>query len=366
MKRTPLYNHHCKLEAKIIDFGGWELPLQYSGIIAEHQAVRRCAGLFDVSHMGEITVKGKYATGFIQKVITNDISRMIDLQARYSPMCFPDGGTADDILVYRFSSDHYLLVVNAGNTESDFDWLNENNDVGAELQNVSDQYAQLALQGPKAEEILQKLTKISLSEIQFFHFHPSVRIEGVTLLLSRTGYTGEDGFELYMPSDDAPLIWDLIMEAGEDIGLVPAGLGARDTLRFEAALPLYGHELSREITPLEAGLGLFVKTDKEYFIGKDILKLQKEQGVKRKLVGFEMIDRGVPRSHYEVCCSGRSVGFVTSGSYSPSLDKNTGLALVETDYALEGTELEIIIRNRPFRAIVVKKPFYKKSYKNKG
>ncbi len=363
LKRTPLYEIHRSLGGKLIDFGGWELPVQYSGIIEEHQQVRSAAGLFDVSHMGEITVKGKDAEKFLQKLITNDISNAKDFQVVYSPVCYPEGGSVDDLLVYKYNSSDYLLVVNASNTDKDFAWMLENAEGGVELENVSAAYAQIAIQGPKAETILQRLTDSDLGEIRFYHFKPEVRIAGVSTIVSRTGYTGEDGFEIYLPSEYAAPVWEKLMEAGKEDGLMPAGLGARDTLRFEAALPLYGQEISRDISPLEAGLGRFVKLEKEDFIGKAALVAQKERGIPRKLAGFEMLDRGIPRSHYEVQAEGAFIGFVTTGSYSPSLAKNIGLALVDSAFAAEGTVFDILVRGKALKGKVTKIPFYSKKYK---
>ncbi|NLX77963.1 MAG: glycine cleavage system aminomethyltransferase GcvT [Clostridiaceae bacterium] len=362
MKRTPLYDKHCELGGKIIDFNGWALPVQYSGIIEEHRQVRNAAGLFDVSHMGEIIVEGPDATGFIQKIITNDISKTRDFRVVYSPMCYPDGGVVDDILIYKYSDEFYLLIVNASNTEKDYDWLSQNIEGKATIRNVSDYYAQLALQGPESEKILQKLVDIDLKGLKFFNFAPEVEIAGHKAVISRSGYTGEDGFEIYIKSDYANELWDALMQAGKDCGLVPAGLGARDTLRFEVALPLYGHEISPDITPLEAGLDRFVKLDKENFIGKDALIEQKSTGVKRKIAGFEMVDRGVPRAQYDILADGKKIGFVTSGSYSPSLEKNLGIALLETAYAEPGTEVDIAIRNRALKARITVLPFYTKKY----
>ncbi|NJD01730.1 MAG: glycine cleavage system aminomethyltransferase GcvT [Ruminiclostridium sp.] len=363
LKRTPLYEIHRSLGGKLIDFGGWELPVQYSGILEEHQQVRSAAGLFDVSHMGEITVKGRDAEKFLQKLITNDISHTKDFQVMYSPVCYSDGGIVDDLLVYKYNSGNYLLVVNAANTDKDFTWMLQNLEDEVELENVSAAYAQIAIQGPKAEAVLQKLTDFQLDKIRFYHFIPDVVIAGVNTITSRTGYTGEDGFEIYLPAKYAVLVWEKLMEAGKEDGLAPAGLGARDTLRFEAALPLYGHEISEDISPLEAGLGKFVKLDKKEFIGKKALANQKEKGIPRKLAGFEMLDRGIPRSHYDVQADGASIGFVTTGSYSPTLAKNIGLALLDSAFAAEGTVIDIIIRGRALKGKVSTIPFYSKKYK---
>lgn len=362
MKKTPLYEKHVQLKGKIIDFGGWALPVEYSGIIPEHEAVRTKAGIFDVSHMGEITVKGEDSEKFLQMVLTNDISSLNNNQIAYTTMCYPHGGVVDDLLVYKYSSTDYLLVVNASNTEKDFNWLKENLFGDTEVLNVSGNYAQIALQGPLAQTILQKVTKKDLNEIDFYYFSDNVHVGNIKALVSRTGYTGEDGFEIYFDSNKAEEMWDILLEAGND-RIMPAGLGARDTLRFEASLPLYGHELDENITPLEAGLGFCVKLNKENFIGRESLAKQKAEGLKRKLVGFEMIDRGIPRSNYEVYAEGRKIGYVTTGSFSPTLKKNIGLALINSEYTKEGTEIEIKIRNKNLKAGVIKKPFYTKRYK---
>ncbi len=363
MKRTPLYEKHVALGGRMIDFGGWELPVQYQGIIKEHEQVRAAAGLFDVSHMGEITVKGPDAQRFIQCMVTNDISGAQDLQAVYSPMCYENGGVVDDLLIYRMGEEDYLLIVNAANTDKDYEWLCRNVTGQVELRNVSDEYAQLAVQGPNAERILQRLCDKPLEYVKFYRFRTDVRVASVSGIVSRTGYTGEDGFELYLPAVEATSVWDALLEAGKGDGLVPAGLGARDTLRFEVALPLYGHELSDSISPLEAGLGMFVKLDKEEFIGKEALAAQKAAGLKRRVVGFEMTECGIPRAQMDVQKDGALVGFVTSGGFAPSVGKNLGLALVDIACAAEGTELEIIIRDKPVNAQVVGKPFYSKKYK---
>lgn len=360
--RTPLYEEHIKTGGKMVDFHGWELPVQYGGIIQEHEAVRNAAGLFDVSHMGELLVEGRDAGEFIQGMITNDISNTKDGQAVYSPMCYPDGGTVDDLIVYRRDAGHYFIVVNASNTEKDYRWLLDNRKGQTVIKNVSDQYAQLALQGPESQAILRELTDFSLEDLAFFRFSDEVEVGGVKVLLSRSGYTGEDGFELYAPASDAVRLWRRLMEAGREYGLVPVGLGARDTLRFEAALPLYGQELSEDISPLEAGLGRFVKLDKKDFTGMEPLAGQQKAGVPRRLVGFEMVERGVPRSWYEVCFNGKSIGYVTSGNYSPTLKKNLGMALVETSYAVLDGALDIIIRDRAIKARIIKLPFYNKKY----
>jgi len=361
LKRTPLFPVYAKYGAKTIDFGGWELPVQFAGITQEHEAVRNRAGLFDVSHMGEVEVKGSGALAYLQRMTTNDVSKLETGQAQYSVMCYPDGGTVDDLLVYKLAEDHYLLVINASNIDKDVAWLQEHVSGDVQLTNVSPQTAQLAIQGPLAESILQKLTGTDLSAIGFFRFAQDVKLAGIPALVSRTGYTGEDGFEIYLAAEQAVALWDAILEAGKDEGLLPCGLGARDTLRFEARLPLYGQELSKEISPIEAGIGFAVKTDKTVpFIGQDVLKAQKENGAPRKLVGIEMIDRGIPRTHYPVYAGDELIGEVTTGTQSPTLKKNVGLALLKTAYTALGTEVEVEIRGKRLKAVVVATPFYKR------
>jgi len=361
LKKTPLYGMHEKYGGKIIDFGGWALPVQYSGIIEEHRAVRSDAGLFDVSHMGEIEVRGPQALELVNYLITNNATRLSVDQVLYSPMCYPDGGVVDDLLVYRLAADHLLLVVNAGNADKDWAWIREHAEpYQVELTNKSVDTAQLALQGPKAELILQGLTDLDLSRINYFWFKQLVPVAGIECLVSRTGYTGEDGFELYCAAESGPELWEVVMEAGADHGLVPVGLGARDTLRFEACMPLYGQELTAETNPLEAKLGYFVDLDKDDFIGKDALVQARESGLQKRLVGFEVMGRGIPRTHYPILKDGQVIGEVTSGSYAPSLDKNVGLGYVPPEFRKWGTEIKIRIRNREADARVVKTPFYKR------
>lgn len=360
LSRTPLHPIYEKYGGKTIDFGGWELPVQFAGIKQEHETVRTKAGLFDVSHMGEFIVKGPDATGFLQVVTTNDLSKLKDHQAQYSFMCYPDGGTVDDLLVYKFTNDHYMLVVNAANREKDFEWLQNHMQGEVSLDDVSDQTALLALQGPSALTILEKLTDEPIAGLQPFSFIPGGRIGEITAIISRTGYTGEDGFELYLDHADAVALFERLMEAGAVEGLQPIGLGARDTLRFEARLPLYGQELSPAITPIEAGMGFAVKIQKEVdFIGKGPLTVQKQQGASRKTVGIEMIDRGIPRSHYPILDhTGEPIGEVTSGTQSPTLKKNVGIALLDAAYADMDSEVWVEIRGKKLRAKVVSLPFY--------
>ncbi|MFC0296942.1 glycine cleavage system aminomethyltransferase GcvT [Geobacillus jurassicus] len=362
LKRTPLFSVYARHGAKMIEFGGWEMPVQFSSIKEEHEAVRTHAGLFDVSHMGEIIVRGRGSLAFLQKLMTNDVAKLRPGRAQYTLMCNENGGTVDDLLIYQKAEDDYLLVVNAANTEKDFAWLSEHNDEGVELQDVSAETAQLALQGPAAERVLQRLTDFDLSTLRPFSFADGVEVSGVKALVSRTGYTGEDGFELYCQAKDAVALWDAILTAGAEDGVLPCGLGARDTLRFEACLPLYGQELSESISPLEAGLGFAVKTEKATpFIGQAALKRQKEAGPPRRLVGIEMIDKGIPRQGYRVFAGGEEVGVVTTGTQSPTLKKNIGLALVKADAAAVGREIEVDIRGRRLKANIVPTPFYKRT-----
>jgi len=362
-KKTPLYDEHIKLGGKIVDYAGWFLPVQYEGLIKEHEAVRKDAGMFDVSHMGEIMVKGKDALDYLQYLLTNDISSMGDDQVLYSLMCYPDGGVVDDLLVYRYGQEEYLLVVNAANTEKDFKWMIDNKkDFNIIIENISNQVGEIALQGPKSEKILQKLTDYDLSSIKYFHLKRDIEISGVKCMVSRTGYTGEDGFEIFASPEDIVIIWNKLLEIGKEDGLKPAGLGARDTLRFEAAMPLYGHEISEEVNPLEGGLKFAVKFEKEVdFIGKEPLKKQWEEGLRRKVVGFEMLERGIPREGYEVYKNGKKIGYVTTGYLSPTLNKNIGNALIDIDEAKLGNQIDIMIRNKPVKAKIISRKFLKNS-----
>jgi aminomethyltransferase len=361
LKRTPFYEAHAKAGAKLIDFGGWEMPVQYAGILEEHRTVRTKAGLFDVSHMGEIDVRGPQAIDMVNKLVTNDVTKLADGQILYTPMCYPEGGIVDDLLVYRHDQEHLLLVVNASNTDKDFAWIEEvAKQFSVEVKNISPETAQLALQGPFAERILQRICDIDLSQLKYYWFTYG-NINGVNCLISRTGYTGEDGFEFYFSPEGGEKIWDAVIKEGQPEGIQPIGLGARDTLRFEARLPLYGNELGQDITPLEAGIGIFVKLDKPDFIAKAALAAQKSQGIPRKLVGFEMIDRGIPRSHYPLALNGEEIGFVTSGSFSPTLEKNIGLGLIKTELAQIGNEIEVVVRGKGLKAKIIPTPFYKHS-----
>lgn len=361
LKRTPLFEVYKEYGGKTIDFGGWELPVQFSSIKEEHEAVRTRAGLFDVSHMGEVEVKGTDSLNYLQKIVTNDVSVLKNGGAQYTAMCYENGGTVDDLLVYKLEDDHYLLVINASNIEKDYQWLEDHIEGDVQLENLSEKTAQLAIQGPAAEQILQKITAgTDLSEIGFFKFQNEVVLNDKKALVSRTGYTGEDGFEVYCDAKDAAVLWKEILSAGKEEGILPCGLGARDTLRFEANLALYGQELSPDISPLEAGIGFAVKLKKDAnFLGKEALKKQKEQGIPRKLVGIEMIDRGIPRHGYLVFKGDIRIGEVTTGTQSPTLKKNIGLALIQTAYAKLEQELEVEIRGKRLKAKVIPTPFYK-------
>jgi aminomethyltransferase len=360
-KKTPLYDVHLASGAKVIEFGGWLMPVQYSGILEEHRAVRTAAGLFDVSHMGEVAVSGPEADAFINCLVTNDISPLHINQAMYSPMCYPDGTVVDDLLIYRLGEQEYLLVINAGNIEKDLAWIQQQADgFQLELKNLSAVMAQLALQGPKAAHILQTLVSSDLQTLKYYWFWQGMNIHGISCLISRTGYTGEDGFELYCPAEAAPALWQILLQAGAEYGLIPVGLGARDTLRFESALPLYGHELSDQITPLEAGLDMFVKLTKAGFTGSEALAAQKQTGITRKIVGLEMTGRGIARAGYTCVAGGKTIGTVTSGSFAPTIGKNLALALLDIDYIQPGIAIGVEIRGGVVDAVVVKKPFYRR------
>ncbi|WP_431029837.1 glycine cleavage system aminomethyltransferase GcvT [Lysinibacillus sp. LZ02] len=357
LKRTPLFDAYSKYGGKTIDFGGWELPVQFSSIKEEHDAVRNRAGLFDVSHMGEIFVEGPDAQAFLQKLLSNDISKIQIGGAQYSAMCYESGGVVDDLLTYRLDENRYLLCVNAANIEKDYDWMVAQQFGDVTITNQSNSYAQIALQGPLAEEVLQQLTSENLSDIKYFKFKENVEITGHPVLVSRSGYTGEDGFELYGTPEAIIALWDKILA---DERVVPAGLGARDTLRFETCLPLYGQELSKDISPLEAGIGFAVKLNTD-FIGRDALAKQKEEGLSRKVVGIEMVGKGIPRHGYKVLKDGTEIGEVTTGTQSPMTKRNIGLALIDTKFTEIGTALEIEIRGKLVPAVVVETPFYKRT-----
>jgi aminomethyltransferase len=358
LHRTPLYAEHVALNAKIVPFAGYEMPVQYpAGITAEHQAVRNAAGLFDVSHMGEFIVRGDRALEFVQHVTTNDASRIEVGQAQYSTLCNEQGLLLDDLLVYRFP-DHYMLVVNGSNREKDWAWVSRfGGDFAVELEDRTDDIALLALQGPRAQAILARLTDHDLDSIRYYRFAEGT-VDGTPMIISRTGYTGEDGFELYVGADDAPALWRRLLEVGKEDGLLPTGLGCRDSLRLEMGYALYGNDLDEARTPLEAGLAWVTKLDKGDFVGRDALRRQKEEGVKVRLAGFKLRERGFPRHGYPVEFNGERSGEVTSGTMSPTLGYGVGLAYVPVAAAKPGTEIGIVIRDRAVPAEVVRPPFH--------
>ncbi|HAC14584.1 MAG TPA: glycine cleavage system aminomethyltransferase GcvT [Bacteroidetes bacterium] len=364
LKRTAFYDIHSAIGAKLIDFGGFEMPVQYAGILKEHQAVRERAGIFDVSHMGEIMVRGPKALDLIQFATVNDASKLTPGKIQYSAMCYEDGGIVDDLLVYCITLDEYLLVVNASNKEKDLAWITSLNEkIGAELEDISEQTCLLAVQGPKSIEILQKLTQINLSEITYYTFEIGEFAGFEDVILSATGYTGEKGFEIYFDSRkvDPAVIWNSIMSAGSGFGLEPAGLGARDTLRLEMGFALYGNDISSQTTTLEAGLGWITKLDKGNFCGREALLSQKDSGVTKRLVGFKTDDRrAIPRSHYILKDdSGNEIGEVTSGGQSPNLGIGIGMGYVISEFAKIDTKINVEIRGKAFPAIVTKPPFIK-------
>lgn len=358
-KRTPLYEEHVRLGAKVIPFAGYLMPVNYpAGIVAEHNAVRQRAGLFDVSHMGELEIRGGDALGLVQQVVTNDVSTMTIGQCQYSVITQEDGTAVDDCIVYRFP-DHYMIVVNASNQDKDREWIRKFAPrFGTQVIDRGPETALLALQGPAAQKIFESLTDIDLDALQYYHFAEG-QVLGGPALVSRTGYTGEDGFEIFVPNDAVVALWRRILEAGQPEGILPIGLGARDSLRLEVGYALYGNDIDDKHTPLEAGLGWVTKLDKGDFNGRAVLLKQKEQGIKQRLVGFEMKERGFPRHGYTVRWSGQDAGTVTSGILSPSLDKGVGLAYVPVEAARPGTEIQIVIRDKAIPAEVVRPPFYK-------
>lgn len=365
LKTTPLHDLHVELGARMMAFGGFDMPVQYTSIIEEHMVVREAAGLFDVSHMGEIVVSGSKAFDFVQRLVTNDTAKLYDGRAMYTVMCQPDGGIVDDLIVYRLSEEEYMLVVNAANIEKDFGWMRENNPMGATLRNESAETALLALQGPEAFAIAGHLTDESLDELKFYHFKklpPGAFLGCERAILSHTGYTGERGLEIYCEAEKAVTVWEAVMDAGEGHGLQPAGLGARDTLRLEAGYCLYGNDITEDTNPLEAGLGWVVKLDKGDFIGREALQQVKEEGPSHKLVGFVMEERGIPRHDQAILDpEGHEIGVVTSGSQSPILEEGIGLGYVPNDpvYTEPGSRLAIRSRGRPRMARVQKPPFHK-------
>lgn len=359
LKRTPLYEKHVAAGAKMVPFAGWEMPVQYTGVLDEHRAVREAVGLFDVSHMGEVIVRGPDAEAYLQRMTPNDVAQLTPGRAQYSGLLTENGTYIDDLLVYRLAPAQFLVVVNAANSEKDFAWMESHRDGSVEIENASDQYALLALQGPRAASVLSSLVDPAVLELKYYRFTRGV-VGDEAALISRTGYTGEDGFELYVAPDVAPQIWDQLVEAGIPQGLNLAGLGARDTLRLEAGMALYGHEIDDTTTPLEAGLEWVVKLEGDDFIGRGALLEQKRAGISRKLVGFELVDRGIAREGCRVIAAGREVGKVTSGSFSPTLQKSVGMAYVPLELVEPGCEVEIEVRGKLRAARIVALPFYRR------
>ncbi len=357
LKTTPFAELHRRLGARMVPFAGWNMPIQFAGVIEEHRCVREHAGLFDVSHMGEIEIRGKDAGSLLQRLVTNDVESLEDGAILYTVMCYENGGVVDDLLVHRFREDHYFLCVNAANTDKDFDWIqNTARDFQAETENISDRIAQLAVQGPQSVALLQTLSSLPLDGVRYYHFEKG-KIHNYDCMISRTGYTGEDGFELYTDADGAQGLAEAILQAGKPFGIQPVGLGARDTLRLEMGYALYGNDITAETTPLEAGLGWVVKLKKGPFTGHAALVQQKQEGIEKKLVGFKLLERGVPRPHYKVLKDGKLVGEVTSGTFSPSLNVGIGLCYVSKEHSEVGSRLDIEIRNQRTPAEIVKPPF---------
>ena len=364
LKQTPLNAAHRRLGGRMVEFGGWDMPVQYpAGTVEEHLSTRTRAGLFDVSHMGEIEVRGADAIAFVNRLCSNDAAKLVDGQAQYSALTTPAGTVVDDLLVYRFGPEYLMLVVNASTTGKDWDWINAHRaGASVELRNRSADFCQIALQGPEARRILQQLTETPLDEIKYYHFREG-EVDNVPAIISRTGYTGEDGFEVYAAAEEAERLWNKILDAGgygTSNGVMPCGLAARNTLRLEAAMALYGHEIDETTTLLEAGLGWICKLNKGDFIGRERLARQKEEGIRRKLVGFEVTERGIARDGQDVLIGGERAGRVTSGSPAPFLKKNIGLAYVPIEHASEGQEIQIDVRGRAVGARIVKTPFYKR------
>jgi len=356
-KKTPFYDLHVKHGAKIVEFAGHLMPIQYQGIVEEHRRVRSSVGLFDLSHMGEFLLTGKGAQAFLQKVTVNDVSKIQTFQVQYSCMCYPDGGIVDDLLVYKLP-EYWMLVVNAANIDKDFAWLQQNKFGDVKLENKSDATALLAIQGPRAEKVAAKLTPYELGRMKYY-WAGFGEFGGEKILFSRTGYTGEDGFELYLPPGLAPRMWELAWQAGKEFEVEPIGLGARDSLRLEMKYMLYGNDIDQTTNPLEAGLAWIVKPDKGDFIGRKAIIEAQQNGLKRKLVAFEMLEKSFPRQHYAIAKQGRKIGDVTSGAFSPSLEKGIGLGYVESQYSQLGSLFDIQIRDKSYPAQAVKPPFWK-------
>jgi len=360
LRKTPLNEVHRATGARMVDFGGWDMPVQYSGILDEHNAVRTAVGLFDVSHMGEIEVRGPEALALIQFVTTNNAARLQRGQVQYSGLLYEHGGFVDDILVHKVNDDEFFICVNASNQDKDFEHIRSHNRWNCTVENAGSRYAQLAIQGPRALATLQKLTRVDLSAIRYYWFTDG-EVSSEPARIARTGYTGEDGFEIYVTPERAVARWHELIDAGRENGIKPIGLGARNTLRLEAKMALYGHEIDASITPLEADLAWIVKFDKGEFTGKAALERQQSEGVKRKLVGFEMRGRGIARDGYEVRLNGSPAGWVTSGGPAPALNRNIGLCYLPAEHARAGVAIDILVRNQPVEAVTVPTPFYKRA-----
>ncbi len=360
MKQVPLNHVHEALGAKMVPFAGFNMPVQYEGVNIEHETVRNGVGVFDVSHMGLFKISGENALALVQRVTSNDASTMVDGKAQYSYLPNEKGGIVDDIITYKVSDTEYLMVVNASNIDKDFEWISSQNTMKAEFENLSDAYSLLAIQGPKANESMQSLTDVNLTDLKFYSFTIGTFAGVENVIISATGYTGSGGFELYVKNEDIEKVWNAIFEAGKDWNIKPIGLAARDTLRLEMGYCLYGNEINDETSPLEAGLGWVTKFTKD-FVNSANIKAEKEAGIKNKLIGFELIERGIPRHDYEIVdAEGNIIGKVTSGTQSPSLGKGIGMGYVTKDFAAEGSEIYIRIRKNDVKAMIVKTPFYKK------
>jgi|TARA_Y100000310_G_scaffold270988_1_gene285206 aminomethyltransferase len=362
LKQTPLTDEHLKLKAKMVPFSGWNMPVQYTNIMDEHNTVRTKAGLFDTCHMGEFNVKGANAKKFLQMMLVNDIEMLIPGKSQYSMMCYENGGIIDDLFVYMINEEEYMLVVNADTTDKDFEWLTKHKFKEVELENLSRKTGKIDLQGPLSEKILQNICNHNISTLNRFRFVDAA-VDGKKVIISRTGYTGEDGFEIYSDSDDTVNIWNLILENGKEEKIKPIGLGARDTLRLEACYNLHGHETNEKISPVEASSGWAVRVHKTNFFGKEILIEQKKNGTKKINAAFEMIDKAIARDHYEVQKNNQEIGIVTSGTFSPTFKKSIGLAFIQKEFSSPGTEIDILIRGKAHKAKIIKKPFY--PYKGK-
>ncbi|MAG91821.1 glycine cleavage system protein T [Candidatus Woesearchaeota archaeon] len=358
LKSTPLLNEHIKLNASMVPFGGWNMPVQYTNVIDEHMTTRTKVGLFDICHMGEFLVSGPNSLEFLQKMVTNDISTLDVNQACYNCLCYENGTVIDDLFIYNLGNSIFLVVVNASTIEKDFNWLEKHKFDGIKLKNVSDEVAKIDIQGPKAQETLQKLTIFDLNKIKRFRCE-LIKFNDFDerILTSRTGYTGEDGFEIYFNPKDAVLVWNKILEAGNEFGIKACGLGARDTLRIESCYSLYGHEINESLTPIEAGLDFVVKLNKD-FIGKQVLEKQKANGTEKKLICFEMIEKSIPRENYDIISNNEKVGFVSSGTFSPLFKKGIGMGFIKSDMGIVGNNINISIRGKPYKAVIVKRPIY--------